>query len=38
MFRIAIIKMFEWLFSRVLAFHRGGPGSVPGLDMSVLDL
>ncbi len=33
MFRIAINnKLFEWLFSRVLASHRGGPGfdSRPG--------
>ncbi len=35
MFRIAINKLFEWLFSRVLASHRGGPCSIPGQDMSV---
>ncbi len=35
MFRIAIKKLFEWLFSRVLASHRGGPDSIPGRDMSV---
>ncbi len=29
-------KLFEWLFSRVLVSHRGGPGLVPGRDMSVL--
>ena len=23
-------KLFEWLFSRMLASHRGGPGSIPG--------
>ncbi len=28
-------KLFEWLFSRVLASHHGGPGSIPGRDMSV---
>ncbi len=32
---LAINKLFEWLFSRVLASHRGGPGSIPGRDMSV---
>ncbi len=31
-----INKLFEWLFSRVLASHRGGPGSISGRDMSVL--
>ncbi len=36
MFRIAINKLFEWLFSRVLASHCGGPGLIPGQDMSVL--
>jgi hypothetical protein len=25
-------KLFEWLFSRVLTSHRGGPGSIPGWD------
>jgi hypothetical protein len=25
MFRIAIKKLFEWLFSRMLASHHGGP-------------
>ncbi len=29
-------KLFEWLFSRVLASHHGGPGSIPGRDMLVL--
>jgi hypothetical protein len=33
MFRIALNKLFERLFSRVLASHRGGPGSIPGRDM-----
>ncbi len=28
--------LFEWLFSRVLSSHCGGPGSIPGRDMSVL--
>jgi hypothetical protein len=36
--RIAINKLLEWVFSRVLASHRGGPGSIPGRDMSVLGL
>ncbi len=36
MFRIAIYKLFEWLFSRVLVSHLGGPGLVPGWDMSIL--
>ncbi len=36
MFRIAINKLFEWLFSRVLASHRGCPVSIPGRDMPVL--
>ncbi len=35
MFRIAKNKLFEWGFSRVLASH-GGPGSIPGRDMSIL--
>ncbi len=35
-FRIAINKLSEWLFSRVLASHAGGPGSISGWDMSVL--
>jgi hypothetical protein len=34
-FGIAINKLFKWLFSRVLA---GGPGSIPGRDMSVSGL
>jgi hypothetical protein len=36
MFRIAINKLSGWLFSRVLASHVGGPGLIPGQDMSVL--
>jgi hypothetical protein len=36
MFRTAINKLFEWLLSRVLASQRGGLGSIPGRDMSVL--
>jgi hypothetical protein len=32
MFRIIINKLFEWLLSRVLASHRGGP--IPGREMS----
>ncbi len=36
MFRIAINKLFESLFYRVLASHRIGLGSIPGRDMSVL--
>jgi hypothetical protein len=28
--------MSGWLFSRVLASHAGGPGLIPGRDMSVL--
>jgi hypothetical protein len=32
---VAINKQFEWLFSGVFASHRGGPGSIPGRDMSV---
>ncbi len=35
MFRIAISKLFEWLFSSVLASHGGGSGSIRGQDMSV---
>ncbi len=34
MFRKAVIKLFEWLFSRVLTSHRGGPSS--NSEMSVL--
>jgi hypothetical protein len=34
MFRIAINKLFEWLFSGVLASHQGGQGLIPGRDMS----
>jgi hypothetical protein len=26
----------DWLISRVLATHHGGPGSIPGQGMSVL--
>jgi hypothetical protein len=33
---VAIIKLSGWLFSRVLASHAGGPGWIPGRDMSVL--
>ncbi len=29
-------KLFELIFSRVLASHRGGPGSIPGRDLSIL--
>jgi len=36
MFRIAIAKLFVCPFSRELASHRGGSGSIPGRDMSVL--
>ncbi len=32
-----INMLFEWLFSRVLDFHSGGPGSIPSRDMSVLE-
>jgi hypothetical protein len=35
MFRIAVNKLFEWLFSRVLTSHHTGPGSIPGREMSV---
>jgi hypothetical protein len=28
--RIAINKLFEWLFFRVFASHCGGPGSMAG--------
>ncbi len=35
-FRIAINKLFEWLFYIVLTSHWGGPGLIPGRDMSVL--
>jgi hypothetical protein len=31
-----VYKLSRWLFSRVLASHAGGPGSIPGRDMSVL--
>jgi hypothetical protein len=31
MFQRAIKKLFEWLFSRMLASHRGRPGSIQGL-------
>ncbi len=33
-FRIAINLLFEWLFCGVSSFHRGGPGSIPGWEMS----
>jgi hypothetical protein len=33
---IAINKLFDWLFSRVLASHCGGLGSIFGRDMPVL--
>ncbi len=36
MFGIAINKLFEWLFSRVLSSHCEGPGLIPSQDMSVL--
>jgi hypothetical protein len=36
MFRIAIGKLFEWLFPRVLASHAGGPSLIHGQDMAVL--
>jgi hypothetical protein len=36
MFRIAINKLFEWLYSVVLASHHGGLGSIPSRVMSVL--
>ena len=36
MSRAHIDKLSGWLFSRVLASHAGGPGSIPGRDMSVL--
>jgi hypothetical protein len=29
-------KLSRWLFSRVLASRAGGPGSIPGRNMSVL--
>jgi hypothetical protein len=32
MFRIAIIMLFEWLFSRVIASHRNGLSSISGRD------
>ncbi len=35
-FQIAINKLFEWLFSRVLNSHRGGPGSIRSWYMSVM--
>jgi hypothetical protein len=38
MFRIVINTLFESLFARVLASHRGGPGSTPVRDMSVVSL
>ncbi len=34
--RTPINKLFEWIFYRMLASHRGGLGSIPGRDMSVL--
>ncbi len=36
LFRIAINKSSAWLFYRLLASHAGGPGSIPGRDMSAL--
>jgi hypothetical protein len=36
MFGIAINKLFEWLFSRVLSSHCEGPGLIPSQDISVL--
>ncbi len=33
MFRIAINKLFEWIFSRVLASHIGNPHLIPGRDI-----
>jgi len=35
---IAINKLIEWLFSRVLVSHAGGPGLIPGRDISVSGL
>jgi hypothetical protein len=35
MFRLGPSSGSEWLFSRVLASRAGGPGSIPGRDMSV---
>jgi hypothetical protein len=32
--RLVINKLFEWLFSRVLASRRGGSGSIPGRSSS----
>ncbi len=37
MFQIALNKLFESLFSRVLASHHGGLGLIPSRDMSVLE-
>jgi hypothetical protein len=34
---VAINKLFEYLFARMLASHRGGLASIPGQDMSVSD-
>ncbi len=34
MFGIAINKLFDWLFSRVLASHLGGPVSITGRETS----
>ncbi len=36
MFRITINNLSGWLFSRLLASQAGGPGPIPGRDMSVL--
>ncbi len=33
---VAINKLLQLLFSRALASHRGGPGSIPDRNMSVL--
>jgi hypothetical protein len=35
MFQIAINTLFEYFFATVLASQRGGPGSIPGRDMSI---
>ncbi len=35
---VAIDKLFEWHFTRVLDSHRGSPVQISGWDMSVLGL
>ncbi len=35
MFRILVNELFDQLFARVPASHFGGPGLIPGRDMSV---